>query len=151
VTIVVVDGGAPTRDQIVAARASNVCTIAAGRLAASSGSTGASNTNNVSSSPKEGQNSFSPAGEPSASAPTTGGNSPSGAVLGSSVEKAARAVRPVLVALLALAIALLAIASLPSLAVSESRANELLARHRLEIAGLGTAAFVAVVIVFFLG
>jgi hypothetical protein len=33
----------------------------------------------------------------------------------------------------------------------DSRANELLARHRMEIAALGTAAFVAVVIVLLLG
>jgi hypothetical protein len=136
VTIVVVDSGVPTRAQIIAARAANVC-AATERLAATvSGSTGASNT--------------PAAGRPSASGPS-GGIRHSGAVLASSVEKAARAVRPVLVALLALAIVLLAIASVPRLAVPESRANELLARHRMEIAGLGTAALVAVVIAFLLG
>ncbi|HEY8725289.1 MAG TPA: hypothetical protein VIL91_01140 [Gaiellaceae bacterium] len=150
VTIVVVEGGAPTRDQIIAARASNVCTPAGRLAAAASGPTGASNTSNVSSSPQEVQRSFTP-GQPSASGLSEGGNSHSGAVLASSVEKAARAVRPVLVALLALAIVLLGIASLPRLAVPESRANELLARHRIEIAGLGTAAFVAVVIAFLVG
>ena len=148
VTIVVVDGGAPTRDQIMAARASNVCT-ATGRLTAARGSTGASNTGDVSSSPVQG--SFTP-GQPSASGPSEGGNSHSGAVLASSVEKAARVVRPVLVALLALSILLLAVASLPRLAgVADSRANELLARHRMEIAGLGTAGFLAVVIAFVFG
>jgi hypothetical protein len=136
VTIVVVDGGVPTRAQIIAARASNVCPAAERLAAATSGSTGASNT--------------PAAGQPSANGPS-GGIRHSGAVLASTVEKAARAVRPVLVALLALSIVLLAIASLPRLAVPESRANELLARHRLEIAGLGTAAFVAVVIAFLLG
>jgi len=136
VTIVVVDGGVPTRAQILAARAANVCTAAERLAATASGSTEASNT--------------PPAGQPSASGPS-GGFSHSGAVLASSVEKAARAVRPVLVALLALSIVLLAIASLPRLAAPESRANELLARHRMEIAGLGTAALVAVVIAFLLG
>jgi hypothetical protein len=136
VTIVVVNGGVPTRAQIIAARASNVCPAAERLAAAASGSTGALNT--------------PAAGRPSASGPS-GGIRHSGAVLASSVEKAARAVRPVLVALLALSIVLLAIASLPRLAVPESRANELLARHRMEIAGLGTAAFVAVVIAFLLG
>src|SRR5712691_2479653 len=135
VTIVVVDGGVPTRAQIIAARAANVCTAAERLAAAASGSTGASN--------------IPAAGQPSASGPS-GGIRHSGAVLASSVEKAVRAVRPVLVALLALSIVLLAIASLPRLAVPESRANELLARHRMEIAGLGTAAFVAVVITFLL-
>jgi hypothetical protein len=33
---------------------------------------------------------------------------------------------------------------------SDSRANEILTRHRVEIAGLGAAAFVAVVIVLLL-
>ena len=55
-----------------------------------------------------------------------------------------------LVALLALAIVLLGIASLPKLTFVDQRANELLARHRLEIAGLGAAAFIAVVISFLL-
>ncbi len=135
VTIVVVDGGVPTRAQIIAARAANVCTASERLAAAASGSTGASN--------------MPAAGQPSASGPS-GGIRHSGAVLASSVEKAVRAVRPVLVALLALSIVLLAIASLPRLAVPESRANELLARHRMEIAGLGAAAFVAVVIAFLL-
>jgi hypothetical protein len=63
----------------------------------------------------------------------------------------ARAVQPVLLALLALAIMLLAVASLPQAAVPESRTNDLLARHRVEIAGLGAAAFVAVVISFLVG
>jgi hypothetical protein len=136
VTIVVVAGRVPTRAQIIAARAANVCTAAERLAAAASGSTDASNN--------------PAAGQPSASGPS-GGIRHSGAVLASSVEKAARAVRPVLVALLALSIVLLAIASLPRLAVPESRANELLARHRLEIAGLGTAALVAVVIAFLHG
>ncbi len=142
VTIVVVEGGAPTRDQIIAARAANVCT-AAGGLAGATGSTGASNTTNLPSSPQDVQRSFTP-GQPSASGPSE-------AVLASTVKSAARAVRPALVALLALAILLLAVASLPRPALLDSRANELLTRHRVEIAALGTAAFVAVVITLLLG
>lgn len=133
VTIVVVEGGAPTRDEIIAARAANVC-----GFAATSGSTGPSNTSNPAGSPQDLQRSVTP-GKPSASGPSE-------AVLGSTIERAARALRPVVVALLALAILLLAIASLPRPALSDSRANEILTRHRTEIAGLGTAAFVAVVI-----
>ena len=72
-------------------------------------------------------------------------------VLGSTVATAARAVQPFLVALLALAIFLLTVASLPRPALSDSRANQILARHRMEIAGLGAAAFVAVLIAFLLG
>ncbi len=137
VTIVVVEGGAPTRDQIIAARAANVCS-----LAASTDSTGPSNTSNPAGSPQNVQRSFTP-GKPSASGPSE-------AVLGSTIESAARAVRPALVALLALAILLLAVASLPRPALSDSRANEILTRHRVEIAGLGAAAFVAVVLVLLL-
>jgi hypothetical protein len=141
ITIVVVDRGAPTREQIAAARASNVCG-AAGRLAAAaSGSTGASNTSSLSSSQ---QRSFTPAQLP-------GQNTHSGAVLAASAERAARAIRPVIVALLAIAIVLLAIASLRPVAHSDSRANEVIGRHRVEIAGLGAAAFVAVLIALVLG
>ena len=143
VTIVVFDRGAPTHDLIVAARASNACSASA-RLAAASGSTGPLKTSSVTSPP------LTP-GHPSASGLSEGANSRSGAVLGSSVEKAARAVQPVLVALLALAIALLGIAALPRLVLPDSRTNELLAEHRAEIAGLGAAAFVAVVVAFLLG
>jgi hypothetical protein len=46
---------------------------------------------------------------------------------------------------------LLGVASLPRVALPESRANQALARHRVGIAGLGAAAFVAVVIAFLLG
>jgi hypothetical protein len=140
VTIIVVEAGVPTRDQIAAARALNVCGAAGRFAAAASGSTGASNTSN---------GPF-PA-HPSASGPSTGRNTHSGAVLAASVQKAARAIRPVLVALLLVAIVLLGIASLPPVAFPDSRANEVLARHRVEIAGLGAAAFVAVVVAFILG
>lgn len=71
-------------------------------------------------------------------------------MLGSTIQKTARAIRPVLVALLALAIVMLALASLPGFAVPEPRVNEVLARHRLEIAGLGAAALVAVALAFLL-
>jgi hypothetical protein len=139
VTIVVVKAGAPTHDQIIAARAANVCV-----LPAASPSTGASSM--ASSS----QGSLAP-GQPSASGPVEAENTHPGAVLGSTVATAARAVQPFLVALLALAILLLTVASLPRLAPLDSRANQILARHRMEIAGLGAAAFVAVLIALKLG
>ena len=139
VTIVVVKAGTPTRDQIVAARAANVCTEV-GALAATSGSAGASNTGSPSSSPQDVRG----AGQPSASGPSE-------AVLGSTVERAVHAARPLVIALLALAILLLAIASLPRPALLDSRANDMLTRHRIEVAAAGTAAFVAVVIVLLVG
>jgi hypothetical protein len=140
VTIVVVAVGAPTRDQIIAARAANVCS-----LATATGSTGASSTIDLASSPK---GSFTPP-QPSASGPNEGRRP--GAVLGSTVATAARALRPALVALLAFAILLLAVASLPRPAPSHYRANELLAQYRTEIAALGAAAFVAVLIALLVG
>jgi hypothetical protein len=61
-----------------------------------------------------------------------------------------RTVQPFLVALLTLAILLLTIASLPRPALSDSRANQILTRHRVEIAALGAAAFVGVLIALML-
>jgi hypothetical protein len=73
---------------------------------------------------------------------------PEGSVLGVtvSVEKSARAVRPALVALLGAAIVLLGLASLPKVAMIDPRFNDLLARHRTEIAAFGAAALVTVAI-----
>jgi hypothetical protein len=79
----------------------------------------------------------------------TGPNVHSG-VLASAVEKTAEAVRPLFVALLAAAILLLGVASLPQTAVAEPRVNDLLARHRLEIAGVGATALVGTVLAFLL-
>ena len=73
------------------------------------------------------------------------------AVLGSAVERTARAVRPFLVALLAGAILLLGLASLPRVAVPDPRLNDVLARHRAEIATVGVVALVAVAVAFLLG
>jgi hypothetical protein len=67
------------------------------------------------------------------------------------VQKTARAVRPGLVALLAVAIVLLGLGSLPRVALADARLNELLARRRTEIAAVGAAALLAVVIAFLIG
>ena len=143
VTIVVVDGRrVPSRDELAAARASNVCTATTSFVDAD-GSTGASN--------QPVQRALTPGTTRSASGPELGTNSHSGAVLGTTVAKAARAIRPLLVALLVLAILLLGVASLPRVAMPEARTGDLLARHRTQIAGLGAAAFVGVVIVFLFG
>jgi hypothetical protein len=66
----------------------------------------------------------------------------------SAVERTARAIQPLLVALLAVAILLLGLASLPQAAVPEARFNYVLTRHRTELAAFGAAALVAVVIAF---
>jgi len=144
VTIVVVDRGVPSASELAAARAADVCSDN-GRLAsAASGTTGASNTSGLG-----GGNALTPA-RPSAAGPDQGADTHTGGVLASSVEKAARSVQPLLVAFLALAILLFGVASLPQAAVPGSGA-QLLARYRVEIAGLGAAAFVAVVITLLLG
>jgi hypothetical protein len=136
VTLVVVDRGAPSRGQLASARAANVC-AAATRLATAAGtsSTGATNDSGATRS------------QPAAA----GVNTHSGAVLGESVQKAARVIQPAVVALLALAILLLGLASMPRVADADSRMNDLFSRHRVEIAGVGAAAFVAVVLMFLVG
>ena len=74
-----------------------------------------------------------------------------GGALASSVEKTARAIRPLLIGLLAAAIVLLGLASVPGFAVPHARVNDLLARHRAELAGLGAVALISVVFTFLLG
>jgi hypothetical protein len=140
--LVVVGAGMPTAFQIAAARSANVCLPAP---AFGAPSTGASTSGEL-------------AGETAAQVPTrkpalqtAGPSLHPGGVLGASIERTARAIRPVLVGLLAFAIVFLGIASLPRVATPESRAGDLLATHRSEIAGLGAAALVAVVITFLVG
>lgn len=151
VTIVVVDGPAPTRAELAAARSANVCGSTRESASATDGSATPASGTNAFAKAESVQRSFQPKQEATASAPPEGSNSHSGAVLGSTVEKAARAVRPVLVALLALSILLLGIAALPRTAVPEPRVNDLLVRHRIEIVGVGAAALVAVAVAFLLG
>jgi hypothetical protein len=96
--------------------------------------------------------SSAPNGQPSASGPT--GEGPDrrfGGVLASTVQETARVIRPGLVALLAVAIILLGLGSLPRVVFADARLNELLARRRTQIASVGAAAFIAVVIAFLIG
>ena len=147
IILVIVSGGAPSRDELEAARASNVCAEGAQSNAGSSASSLASNPL---SSSGEGASLPMPHAQASASSiappPAVG---PSG-VLASSIEQTARAIRPLFVLLLAAAILLLGLASLPQTAVPEPRVNDMLARHRLEIAGVGAAALVGTVLAFLL-
>jgi len=143
VTLVVVAGSAPTPSELRSLRAANTCSATTRDVAATADLASADAT-----PPAQGQASSS-APQRSASGLLPEPKEPSG-VLGSTVQKTAKAIRPVLVALLALAIVMLALASLPGFAVPEPRVNEVLARHRLEIAGLGAAALVAVALAFLL-
>jgi hypothetical protein len=126
-----------------------VCSASARLASAANGTTGASNTSGATAGQAL-ESSLTP-GLPSASGPGAGTDTHTGGVLASSVEKATRAVRPLLVTLLGVAILLLGLASLPQMAVPESRAGYLLVRHRVEIAGLGAAALLAVLITFLTG
>jgi hypothetical protein len=141
VTIVVVENGVvPTKTQVATARASNAC-AARGEL-----STGA----DIDTTERGGVASAIAVGR--SASPAVG--HPFGAhsgVLASTAERAARAARPVLLALLALSILLLGLASLPQPAVPDARLNDLLTRHRLEIAGAGVAALIGVALAFVLG
>lgn len=132
VTIVVVDHGTPSRDEIAAARTANVCP-AAGSVAPAGTTPGASNPSSLEGS--------------APSALNDGAKSHPGAVLGATLARAARAIEPLLVGLLGLAIVLLGIAALPRVATSGSPANDFLARYRIAIAGLGATALTAAVIV----
>ena len=141
-TLVVVGAGKPSPLQIAAARSADVCAPGPAFRALS---TGGSSSGELAGGSSAQVSTLTP--EPQ----TAGPSLHAGGVLGASVEKTARAIRPLLVGLLALAIVLLGVASLPRVATPESRAGDLLATHRSEIAGLGAAALVAVVITFLVG
>jgi hypothetical protein len=145
VTIVVVDGGAPTKAELDALRASNVCSASSG--VASTASTGASSTGGLSGFGSF----FTPKEQPSASAPKSSGGALGGVLGSATVEKTAKAIRPGLVALLAAAILLLGLGSLPRLALADARINDALARHRTEITIVGALALIAVIVTFLVG
>jgi hypothetical protein len=137
VTVVIVDGQPPSKAELTVARAANAC--AAGQTLSSRRSDLATQVTR----------SLTPE-HASAIGTPTGSNSRSG-VLASTAEQAARAIRPVLVALLAASILLLGLASLPKPVVPGARLNYVLAQHRVELVGLGAVALVGVVIAFILG
>jgi hypothetical protein len=149
--ILVVLDSAPSREQLAALRAANVCASANGSASTTAffSSSGATDIGGF-ASPEHVQRSLSPKkGEPTAI--TLGGDSQGGPAVASAVEKTARAIRPMLVALLAISILLLGLASLPQAALPDQRLNYALARHRIEIATFGAAALAAVIIAFAIG
>jgi hypothetical protein len=139
-TVVVLADSTPTAAQVAAARAADVCASYA-RLTSGS----ATNDGPTSLAPgHETRNASAPGGTPSTEGP--------GGVLGSAVQKTARAIRPWLVALLVFAIALLAVGSVPQLAgTRDTRLNDFLARRRVELVAVGAASFAAVIIAILLG
>jgi hypothetical protein len=151
VIVVVVAGAAPSDAELAAARAANVCSAgaSASSAVAASGATGASDSGDAASADHV-ERSLQPKSEPLTGGIGKGANSHSG-VLAASLEKTAEALRPVIVVLLGLAILLLGIAALPRTAVPDPRVHDMLARHRVDLAGVGAAALVAVAILFLLG
>jgi hypothetical protein len=143
VTLVVVGGGAPTRDELYSLRAANVCHAG---VAPTTSSALAAVPTGV---PPEPQTLPQPKPAASSLVPTQAPDLPSG-VLASSVAKTA-AIRPLLIALLGLSILLLGVASLPAAAVPGPRMHHTLARHRLELAALGAGVLMAVAIAVLLG
>jgi hypothetical protein len=145
-TVVVLADSTPTRAQVASARAANVC-VSSSSFASASGLNGSLLPT---LGPEAGAPS-APGGTPAAGG-FPGGNGQPGKVLGSAVERTARAIQPWLVALLAFAIALLALGSVPQLAgAHDTRLNDFLARRRVELVAVGTASLVAVIVAFLLG
>lgn len=141
VTLVVVDGPAPSHDQLRSLRLANTCVAGIGTTPTST-TTASSPSSNLSAPPA--------APQPGAAQGLAPHEPSLHGILGSSVAKTARAIQPLLVALLALAILLLGAASLPREAVPDPRMHDLLARHRVEVAALGAASLVAVALAFLL-
>jgi hypothetical protein len=138
VRLVVVAGSAPSPDELRSMRKANTCR--GSTTAPSSFSTTAVTANLPSPPAQVAAAGFAP------HVPDVHSG-----VLASNVERTARAIQPLLIALLAASILLLGLASLPPGAVSDPRMHYALARHRVEIAALGAAALVAGDVVVLLG
>jgi hypothetical protein len=142
VLLVVVSRSAPSGSDLAAARVSNVCSDPRSTADDADGSFGSGSLGSAEPSARP----LTPQEQPAAN-PSGGGRIPPvGGVLARSVEEATRALQPILIALLAASILLLALASVPRFAVGDARVNDLLARHRLEIASLGASALIAFLI-----
>jgi type IV secretory pathway TrbD component len=154
VIIVIVSGAAPSPAELSALRAANAC-AESGATSSTVASFGAVSTESGAFSPASAlaeQQVPTPGAQSQAAGALGAPHGPNlhSGVLASSVEETVRAIRPWLIALLALAIVMLGVASLPGPAVPDNRVNDALVRHRVEIAGLGVAALVAVALAFLL-
>ena len=142
VTLVVVDGAAPSMNELRSLRLADTCVDSGVTPTTTSAAAPAASGSNAARPPA--------ASKPGAAQGLAPHEPNLHGILGSSVAKTARAIEPLLVALLALAILLLGVASLPREAVPDPRMHDLLARHRSEVAALGAAALVAVALAFLL-
>jgi hypothetical protein len=141
VILVVVRGAKPTGRALAALRTANAC--AADTQGSGFSSTGSGNAGGTAPTPQ------TPQASEAGVVPAHGPNLHSG-VLASAAQETARALEPLLIALLVASIVLFGVASLPREAVPGPRLHDALAQHRVELAGLGAAAFVAAVLAFFL-
>jgi hypothetical protein len=149
VTLVVVNGLAPSSGELQALRRANVCPATNTFRTTSPFTTSPFFTGTFGSGAPAGDDGVSRSATPDNQSSGLGaGSSSTGRILASAVERTARAIQPVLVALLAVAIMLLGLASLPQAAIPEARVSYALARHRAELAAFGAAALAAVVIAF---
>jgi hypothetical protein len=142
--LVVVDSGVPTPAELAAARAQNVCAVQAalasnfsfGGLSPAGSQSGASGSGPQASEIVRNQQQEAAGGDDHG-VPGLGGLSPR------DVSKAVS--NPLVIASLAAAIALLGLAALPRRAVPDPRLDDLLARHRGEVALAGVGALLAAI------
>jgi hypothetical protein len=136
VTIVIVSGGAPSSSELHTARQSNVCapTLAARPIATASGFSAISRTLH---GPKK--SSIVRNQNPS----RTGPQGHRSAAPFSPQRVSQNATNPFVVAAFGLAVILLGLAALPQRAVPDPRLNDMLVRHRFEVALAGAGALAA--------
>jgi len=149
ITLVVVDGPAPSKAELRSLQAADAC----GHSEPPTGSQALSTSGTSSSAPPVKRETGLPANAPKVASGFGSPGAPSlhpGGVLGSSVEETARAIQPLLVAMLAAAIVLLGLASLPRAALVEPKFGDLLARYRVGVAALGAGVLVAGVLALLL-
>jgi hypothetical protein len=142
IVLVVVAHGVPSPSELRRLRAANVC-----HAAASIGTASGAAVSGGGSSPDSGRP-IAASASGAVAVPTSHEPKGHSGVLASAFEKTADAIRPLLVGLLAVAIVLLGLASLPRVAFLDPRVTHALARHRVEIAGLGAAVLLGVALAF---
>ena len=149
--VLVVESGTPTPAQVAAARASNVCVSSAAAtsgLGFEPGSGSAMLASSITGNPSDVARDQKTQGVASASAEEEGSPVP-GVVSPAHLAKNAR--NPLVIAALVAAILLLGLAAAPSEAFSEPRLNDLLVRHRSDVAFAGGGVLVAAVIALLFG